>query len=414
MNTVSSLILLAVGLPVAYLYLFALAAVRTRATQPSQQPRHRFGIAIPAHNEEAVIGRTVATLRQLDYPRRLFDIHIVADHCTDRTAQVARAAGAIVHERHEGSRGSKGAALRWLFARILDETIRNPQPVLGHAEGSATRNLACHSAYDAAVIFDADTQAHPAFLRVMDARLAQGDQVIQGQHRVSNPDDGWFPALTWAMFMVDNRFQNLGRANLGWSAKNMGDSICFQASVLRRLGWGEGLTEDYAFRQRLLLDGIKIRYELAAIGYGEAPATWRVARTQRARWLRGTHDASRRYARQLLREGLRRHDMALLDGALQAYLPSYSSLTLIALAAWLVHVALALFRYSPFAVHWSCLLVLLALYPLLGLALEHAPLRAYLIILSGPLFILWRTWLALVSRFGRRSIEWMRTPRKVQ
>ena len=93
----------------------------------------------------------------------------------------------------------------------------------------------------------------------MDSRLAQGAQVVQGQHVIRNPDDGWFPALTWAMFLIDNRIQNLGRSNLGWSAKNMGDSICFRADVLRRLGWGEGLTEDYQLRQRLLLAGIAIR-----------------------------------------------------------------------------------------------------------------------------------------------------------
>jgi cellulose synthase/poly-beta-1,6-N-acetylglucosamine synthase-like glycosyltransferase len=234
------------------------------------------------------------------------------------------------------------------------------------------------------------------------------------------------------MFIVDNRFQNLGRSNLGWSAKNMGDSICFRADVLRRLGWGEGLTEDYAFRQQLLLEGIKIRYEPAAVGYGEAPLTWQAARAQRARWLRGTHDASRRYAGPLLRAGLRCRDPALLDGALQAYLPSYSSLTLITLAAWLVHVAPTLFHHSPFSIHpqhatsntqhaarntqfmrlWSLMLGALLVYPLLGLALERAPFKAYLAMLSGPVFILWRTWLALTSRLGRHRVEWVRTPRK--
>ena len=97
------------------------------------------------------------------------------------------------------------------------------------------------------------------------------------------------------MFLIDNRFQNLGRSNLGWSAKNMGDSICFRVDVLLQLGWGEGLTEDYHLRHKLLLNGIRIAYEPAAIGYGEAPITWSRARAQRARWLRGTHDTSQQY-----------------------------------------------------------------------------------------------------------------------
>jgi cellulose synthase/poly-beta-1,6-N-acetylglucosamine synthase-like glycosyltransferase len=155
-----------------------------------------------------------------------------------------------VHERDEGPRFGKGAALSWLFQKILKE-----------------------EQCDAVVIFDADSRVDPEFLQVMERRLVQGDQVIQGQHIIRNPNHGWYPALTWAMFLIDNRFQNLGRSNLGWSAKNMGDSICFRADILRKLGWGEGLTEDYHLRFLLLLKGIRIVYEPAAIGYGEAPLT---------------------------------------------------------------------------------------------------------------------------------------------
>jgi cellulose synthase/poly-beta-1,6-N-acetylglucosamine synthase-like glycosyltransferase len=190
-------------------------------------------------------------------------------------------------------------------------------------------------------------------------------------------------------------------------------TTCFRADVLRRLGWGEGLTEDYAFRQRLLLECIKIRYEPAAVGYGEAPLTWQAARAQRARWLRGTHDASRQFARRLLVEGLKRRDLALLDGALQAYLPSYSTLTMLSGVFLLVHL---LINWQPGPVFawyligaWVALVGALFVYPLIGLALEHAPPKAYLAILAGPLFIVWRTWLALTARFGRRPVVWIRT-----
>lgn len=377
----------------AYLYLLVLAAIRPSFTQPSQHPQHRFAIAIPAHDEEAVIGHTVARLQQIDYPKALFDIHVVADHCSDQTAALARMAGAVVHERNTTPRGSKGAALRWLFAHILNE--------------------AGESSHDAVLIFDADTQVDANFLRIMDARLAQGDQVIQGQHRIGNPFDGWFPALTWAMFIIDNRYQNLGRSNLGWSAKHMGDSICFRTDILRQFGWGEGLTEDYAFRQQLLLNGIKIRYEPAAIGYGEAAATWQIARAQRARWLQGTYTASRQYGQELLLEGIRRCDLALLDGGLQAYLPSYSTLTMITWAIWLVHLILWLIGQPALLAACTVLLTLLIIYPLVGLALDRAPLKAYVAIFTGPMFILWRTWLALTTRWGRRQVHWVRTPRKV-
>jgi len=391
MALISSIAFLVVLLALGYLLLLAMAASGRPAEAPiSQTPRHRFAITVPAHDEETVIGQTVQRLLALDYPKELFSVHVVADHCSDDTAKIALAAGAVVHERQEGPRSGKGAALSWLFQRILmDES------------------------WDAVVIFDADTRVDSKFLNVVDSRLIRGDVVIQGQHVISNPQSGWFPALTWAMFLIDNRFQNYGRSKLGWSAKHMGDSICFKAAVLREIGWGEGLTEDYQLRQRLLLMGLRIAYEPAAIGYGEAPQTWSQARAQRARWLRGTRDASRQFARQLLVEGIRRRDMAMLDGALQAYLPSYSTLTLLTISIFAAHVLVNLLADPVFpgrlVVAWGFVAGLLFLYPLLGLAQERAPSRAYLAILSGPVFLVWRTWLAVTARRRSRKLTWVRT-----
>jgi len=392
MTTISLILLIILFIPTVYIFLIALAS-----TKPARQisfkernPLTFFVIAIPAHDEETVIAATVQRLLALDYPKNQFSIHIVADHCTDLTAEKARLAGAVVHERNEGPRSGKGAALSWLFQRVLQDPLTT-----------------------AVVIFDADTLVDPQFLRVMDAHLVEGVKVIQGQHRIINPHQGWFPALTWAMFIIDNRFQNLGRSNLGWSAKHMGDSICFQADVLRRLGWGEGLTEDYQLRQRLLLDGIRIVYEPAAIGRGEAPLTWSLARAQRARWLRGTHDASQKFASELLRAAIEKRSGALLDGALQAYLPSYSSLTMAAGILFAIQILINLAGGSIFPsniiIAWGILLIFLYFYPLFGLLLERAPANAYLAIMSGPIFIIWRTWLALRTRLSSHSVTWVRT-----
>jgi hypothetical protein len=58
---------------------------------------------------------------------------------------------------------------------------------------------------------------------------------------------------------------------------------------------------------------------------------------------------------------------------------------------------------------WISVCVLLFAYPLFGLALERAPARAYLVILTGPLFVLWRTALAVKARYSRRPPVWIRT-----
>ncbi len=390
MIAAASLILwLAVALAVGYLYLLLVASMRSPKTVASVEPQTRFAVAVPAHDEEAVITQTVERLRELDYPPDRYEIFVVADYCTDATATRARNAGATCWERNEGARRSKGVALAWLFERIFSDS----------------------RSFDAVVVFDADTLVDPLFLQLMDARLSRGVTAIQGNHVIVNPRDTWFAALTWALFIIDNRVQNLGRANLGWSAKNMGDSICFRADALRRFGWGQGLTDDYILRQRLLLEGQRIAYEPAAIGQGEAPLTWAAARTQRERWLSGTYTASRQYAWPMLREGLRRRDTALLDGAAQALLPSFSTLTLVSGAVFAIHLLARSWIAEPLMVAWGIVLVALMLYPLWALALERAPLRAYVAMLLGPAFILWRTALSVRTRFGA-PVAWVRTERR--
>src|SRR6185503_14177133 len=126
--------------PLGYLLLLAFGAIRSarRPETLSRSPTTRFMIIIPAHNEASVIGATVNSLHGLDYPSHLYSIHIIADYCSDTTAEAARSAGAFVYERNEGLRSGKGAALSWLFQKIL-------------------KKEQC----DAVTIFDADTQVDP-------------------------------------------------------------------------------------------------------------------------------------------------------------------------------------------------------------------------------------------------------------
>jgi cellulose synthase/poly-beta-1,6-N-acetylglucosamine synthase-like glycosyltransferase len=351
----------------------------------------KFIIAIAAHDEAAVIENTVRRMLALDYPSDYFSVHVVADHCSDATAILAQQAGAVVYERRVEPRNGKGAALTWLFEQLWQSRVDA----------------------DAIIVFDADTVVDKKFLHVMNMRLQRGSRVIQGQHIIANPKQGWFPLLTWAMFLIDNRFQNQGRVNLGWSAKHMGDSICFQIDVLKQIGWGSGLTEDYQLRQKLLLEGIRIDYEPDAKGYGEAPVTWTWAGRQRSRWLRGTHEAGKEYAAILLRKGIRRRNLAMIEGAMQAYLPSFSSVALIAVAGTVFQVAVdslvgPVFSYWV-VLAWFVCVALLLVYPFFGLVLESAPAEAYLVIMTGPVFILWRSWLAFKSRYLIKQVSWIRT-----
>jgi hypothetical protein len=106
----------------------------------------------------------------------------------------------------------------------------------------------------------------------------------------------------------------------------------------------------------------------------------------------------------------------MLDGAFQAYLPSYSLLTATTAFFLILHI-LGLKRFGLdipqwIMLAWAALLAILFFYPLFALRLEKAPAKAYLVILTGPLFIIWRLWLTWVSRFGKRKTTWVRTAHK--
>ena len=120
--------------------------------------QHKFMAIIPAHNEESVVGNLIESLKKLDYPDELYDIYVIADNCTDNTAKVAKEAGAIVYERFDDKKKTKGFALQWFFNKKIEED----------------------APYDAFCIFDADNIVDKNFLNVMNKKLCQGEDVVQG------------------------------------------------------------------------------------------------------------------------------------------------------------------------------------------------------------------------------------------
>lgn len=97
-------------------------------------------------------------LKILKYPKELYDIYVIADNCTDSTAEVAHRHGAYVLERCNKELGGKGYAMDWAFPKIFE--------------------IGRH--YDAFCVFDADNLVHLDFLAVMNTRLMKGQKVLQG------------------------------------------------------------------------------------------------------------------------------------------------------------------------------------------------------------------------------------------
>src|SRR5215831_1027592 len=140
------LVLLSLLFPAAmvmYLLLLTVAAylARERQLKPSGPPAHRILFLIPAHNEATLLPATLANVRQLDYPAELYEVHVVADNCSDNTAELARAGGASIHERFDDSLKGKGCALQWLLKRLWATGIPHDAVVILDADSIVSRNF---------------------------------------------------------------------------------------------------------------------------------------------------------------------------------------------------------------------------------------------------------------------------------
>ena len=149
------------------LAIFALTA-RTHAISSNSLNCPTFIILIPAHNEEQVLGKTLAALKKLDYPKDRHQVVVIADNCTDETARVARENGCICFERTDLRNRGKGQALSWAFDQ-LDSMI-----------------------FDAIIVLDADCFIDPHALKVFGWYLDHGWMVLQSRNAASNPDDSSF------------------------------------------------------------------------------------------------------------------------------------------------------------------------------------------------------------------------------
>ena len=82
-------------------------------------PKNTFAAVICAHNEERVVGQLIDNLKDLNYPKDMYDVYVVADNCTDNTEKICREHGAIVKVRTNKDEVGKGYALDWMFAQML-------------------------------------------------------------------------------------------------------------------------------------------------------------------------------------------------------------------------------------------------------------------------------------------------------
>ena len=263
-------------------------------------PKSTFALLVAAHNEEMVIAQIIESLKDIDYPKNMYDIFVIADNCNDNTASISKKYGVNVYERKVPDKKGKGYALEWMFDKIFKMDRK----------------------YDAIAIFDADNLVSKNFLTEMNYKLCKGYKVVQGYIDSKNPNDSWITGSYSISFWSTNRLFQLSRSNLGLSTQIGGTGFCMKTDILKKLGWGATcLTEDLEFTCKLVLNGEKVGWAHNAIVYDEKPLTLKQSWTQRKRWMQGFTDVASRFFFKLIKKSIVNRSFTAFDCAIYTVQP---------------------------------------------------------------------------------------------
>jgi len=297
--------------PTTVLLIEILAAWPTRATRAqieSASPRPPLAVLMPAHDEALGIGAAIASvLRQLAPGDRLL---VVADNCTDSTAQVAAAAGAEVVERNDPLRRGKGYA--------LDHGVRH----------LAARPPAI------VIVVDADCEAHPGSLDRLTHACAQAGRPIQALYLMQSPPDAVLRTrLAELAWTVKNHVRPLGGLRLGAPCQLMGTGMAFAWSVIATAPLASGhIVEDMQLGLDLARAGTPPLFCPDALVTSVFPASDEGTTAQRTRWEHGHLGVIFRHGVPTLCRAIAQRRLALLLMVLDLCVPPLASLVLLLLA----------------------------------------------------------------------------------
>ena len=260
-------------------YVFVVLTRKPKKLVAKKNPR--FAAVISARNESAVIGDLIHSIKVQNYPAELIDVFVIADNCTDDTADVAREAGAIVFPRHNDKEVGKGYALDYGFQVIREQY--------------ADRG------YEAYFVFDADNVLDVNYFREMNATFDHGAKASTSYRNSKNYDSNWISAGYAVWFLREAKFLSQARLTLNTSCVVSGTGFFVAADIIERAGGWKWhlLTEDIEFSTNSILEGVRISYTPTAILYDEQPTTFRDSWNQRFRWAKGFYQVFWHYGARL-------------------------------------------------------------------------------------------------------------------
>ena len=295
-NTINSILYIALTVLYFYQFIYIVIALigdkKKKLDTYEAKKLHKFAFIIAARNEQAVIGNLINSIKQQNYPAELIDVIVVADNCTDYTAQIAREHGAICYERFNNMLVGKGYALDYCFNKIVEQ-------------------FGDYTAYDGYFIFDADNVIDKNYVKEMNKVFDRGYNVITSYRNSKNYDTNWITSGYSLWFIREAKYLNNPRMMLKTSCAVSGTGFLVNSSIIKKNnGWKFNLlTEDIQFSVVNILEGEKIGYCESAMFYDEQPTTFKQSWNQRMRWSKGFYQVMFRYGRELIAMMFKKREM---------------------------------------------------------------------------------------------------------
>lgn len=229
--------------------------------------KHKYAILIAARNEKYVIGNLLDSIKKQDYPQELLTTFVVADNCTDNTAEIAREHGAICYERFDDEHKTKGFALQYLLEKIEQDYGR--------------------MSFEGYFIFDADNLLNTDYISKMNNAFDSGEKIITSYRNTKNFDENWI-ASTYALHWIRSvRVNHRARSIFHLATNIQGTGFLFANEIVKD-GWKyTSLTEDRALTADAVAQGYEITYQDEAEFFDEQPTSLKIALRQRLRWSKG-------------------------------------------------------------------------------------------------------------------------------
>lgn len=385
---ISSILLI----PISVLFTECFAALlpnrkQFKSNTDKDYPRPSIAILVAAHNEEEVIGTTLSTISpQVSNRDKLV---VIADNCTDNTAEIARGFNATVLERTNSEHRGKGYALDYGLQSIQSDPC------------------------DVVIIIDADCHIEKNYVESLATMAMISQRPVQPINLLHRADKSNLKsAISELAFVVKNLVRPKGLDYLKLPCMvTMGTA--FPWSVINQVSLASNnLVEDMQFGIDLAIAGSPPLFCSDTKVQGVLPLKNKAAQTQRTRWEHGHLSTLQTQIPRLFKESWKQKRLDLLAIAIDLSIPPLSFLVIVWFLVAIATMTTSLMEGRTIAALSFMLIegVLLFMGVLLAWVKFGRAILPLKSLVKVPLYILWKVPIYFRFLFNPQK-HWVRTER---